>query len=237
MRTVRDARKLLKDKSDKNRAGANKEYFRSPFSFLGVTKKDINAIGSKIHRSLGPLERPKLLSVLEEFWSSDVHEEMSLAIVLAALRVKSFKSIDVRNTFSRWLDECETWDHVDELCIRVTGKLVLEDDKLWSTILSWSASARMWKRRSSLISHLPSIRSQCPRLDLLEESCKLLAAEKEFFIRKAIGWVLRELGDNDKNALIDLFSKIGGELSPLSRREATRKLEGALRQQLLNSAY
>nr|VFK32948.1 MAG: DNA alkylation repair enzyme [Candidatus Kentron sp. MB]VFK35755.1 MAG: DNA alkylation repair enzyme [Candidatus Kentron sp. MB]VFK77350.1 MAG: DNA alkylation repair enzyme [Candidatus Kentron sp. MB] len=159
---------------------------------------------------------------------------MSLAIVLAALHIKIFHASDVTGTFSRWIDECQTWDHIDELCIRVTGVLVLKDISMWQVIEEWSRSEHMWKRRASLISHLPSIRIMQPSIKLIERTCHALALEQEFFIRKAIGWILRELADYDSESMASVFRQIGGELSNLSRKEATRKLEPALREDLLN---
>lgn len=233
MDIVDEARALLAEKGDAGRAAENKKYFKSPFLFLGVTKKDINAIGGKLKRRLKGTKQEDLLGVLQELWSSGVHEEMSLAVVLAALFVENFCADDVKEVFSTWLDECQTWDHIDELCIRVTGRLALNDASLWPVIEGWATSEHMWKRRAALISHLPAIRAQSAYIESLERTCRTLAGEREFFIRKAIGWVLREFADHNRDRMVTVFQRIGKDLSSLTQREATRKLDPAIREALL----
>jgi 3-methyladenine DNA glycosylase AlkD len=69
--------------------------------------------------------------------------------------------------------------------------------------------------------------------DQLERTCMRLSPETNFFIRKAIGWVLRELSEEDRITMMRIFSKLGNKLSNLSRKEATRKLPAIEREALL----
>lgn len=232
---VQVARELLAKCADARRAAENKAYFKSPFLFLGVTKEDINGVGRKLKGEVRAGGRTGILRVLGELWGSGVHEEMSLAVVLAALCVDQMGPADVTNVFAEWLDGCQTWDHLDELCIRVIGILALSHPELWPMIEEWSQAPHMWKRRASLISHLPAVRAGSVRADQVERTCRGLAHETDFFIRKAIGWVLRELSDEDRATMVRVFRSVGGRLSGLSRREATRKLPVSERKALLAS--
>lgn len=227
------ARALLQESGDAQRAIKYKKYLKSPFHFVGATKKDVNTIGARLKSLLAEKGKFDLLDTLEDFWSSGVHEEMTLAIVLAAKCVQIFDEAEIGDTFSRWIDQCHSWDHIDELCIRVTGVIVLENPAAWAIIEPWFTNGHMWKRRASLISHLPSIRAHRPSVEMLYRTCEHLASEKDFFIRKAIGWTLRELAEHDLNSMISIYSRLDSKLSGIARREATRKLGPSIRDSLL----
>lgn len=227
------ARRLLGECADQALAAANKSYFKSPFSFVGVSKADVNAVGRQLRKRLAELSAGDLRRVVFDLWNSEVHEEKSLAVVVAGDHASRLSSEDVGSTFERMLEQCRTWDHVDEICIRVVGVLAIRDPTTWKTIGSWARSDHLWTRRASLISHLPSVRKHVLQRQLLVETCRQLSRDKDFFIRKAIGWVLRELSDEDPPLMHEIFRTVGPELSALSRKEATRKLPPEVRDRLL----
>lgn len=224
---------MLQEFASVTRARENKAYFKSPFGFLGVTKADVNTIGRKLEKELRGQGRVAVIQTVQALWASGIHERMSLAVVLASLSVDEMRPQDVLGLFSRWLDRCQTWDHVDELSIKVVGVLALRYPSLWPEIEGWARVPHMWKKRASLISHLPAVRAGRVDADQLERICRRLAPETDFFIRKAIGWVLRELSEVDREKWARTFKGVGGELSSLSQREATRKLPANERYALL----
>lgn len=221
---VDQAKFMLNEKKDIQRAIKNKKYLKSPYSFIGISKKDVNAIGAEIRRNYITMDKANMITNLDELWQSSIHEEKTLAIVLAGLFINQFKVDDISNIFSRWLDGCKTWDHVDELCITVIGRLLIKDESYWATVFEWASSESMWKQRASLVTHIPTIRQGYPRINFLESTCVKLGCKEQFYIKKAIGWVLRELGDYNKEILIALLGRIEKHLSPLSCRESMRKL-------------
>ena len=108
------------------------------------------------------------------------------------------------------------WDLVDEVATRLVGELELE-----RFLRSWSTDADMWKRRTAIIAQIT--RKERTDAELLFDCIEPNRADREFFIRKAIGWALREYAKVDPADVERYCASV--ELSPLSRREALRSLD------------
>ena len=83
---------------------------------------------------------------------------------------------------------------------------------------SWLHSGNLWLQRSCLIHQLRY--NKTADRALLFNLCEQLAGHPDFFIRKAIGWSLRQYSKEYPDAVIDFVNK--HELSPLSRKEALK---------------
>ncbi len=210
---------------DHTRAEKMKKYFKSPFIVCGIKKSILDRFARSLRKPILGLNESDFRALISNCWMSEKHEEKTLAIVICAQSLRRLRPEDVKKYFSHWLDECRTWDHVDELCITVVGVLCHNSQQLWKDIEPWKNSSVLWKRRASLISHLPGIRKKRPAIAELERSISALADDTDFFIRKAIGWVLREVGDKNIEDLHSLLLRVGSTISPLSLREALRKVD------------
>ena len=94
----------------------------------------------------------------------------------------------------RLLRESQTWALVDGLSSDAVSRLVARDpDEMTPTLDRWATDADFWVRRASLLAELRPIRKGQP-LDRFLARAEPMLEEREFFIRKAIGWVLREAG-------------------------------------------
>jgi 3-methyladenine DNA glycosylase AlkD len=89
-------------------------------------------------------------------------------------------------------------------------------------LLIWSRSSNLWKRRTSIICQM--FFREATDVTLLFSCIEPSLSSKEFFLRKAIGWALRQLAKHDPNAVRRYVQQHAGELSPLSRREALKHL-------------
>ena len=89
-------------------------------------------------------------------------------------------------------------------------------------ILAWSADPDFWIRRASLTAQLKAKAGTDP--ELLRRVIEANLADREFFIRKAIGWALREYAKTAPDWVADFVAGHEGSLSPLSRREALKNL-------------
>jgi 3-methyladenine DNA glycosylase AlkD len=109
------------------------------------------------------------------------------------------------------------WDHVDSVA-PVVGALLpgVADD-----MRRWARDESLWRRRVSIICQLG--RKGDTDLGLLAECIEANAADREFFVRKAIGWALRDYAWHDPR-WVAAYVESHPELAPLSRREATRNL-------------
>jgi 3-methyladenine DNA glycosylase AlkD len=125
----------------------------------------------------------------------------------------------------RLLRESRTWAYVDGLAGNVAGEIALRDPAgAWPVIDGWAADDDFWVRRSALLSLLRGIRAGTPDLARFTGYAESMLAEKEFFIRKAIGWVLREISRRDQAWVARWTEAHVAEMSGVTFREAVRRL-------------
>lgn len=115
------------------------------------------------------------------------------------------------------------WDHVDEIASKLVGAaLVLEPEPVAAAMRAWMLSDDLWKRRTAIICQLGR-KSETDR-ELLTEAIEAAWDDRDFFLRKAIGWALRDLGHAEPDWVRDYVARHQERLSPLSRREALKNL-------------
>ncbi len=122
------------------------------------------------------------------------------------------------------LRQCQTWALVDPLAVHCVGVVLQRDPAAGAMPDRWIHDPDFWLRRSALLALLPAIRAGRPDTDRLVRYCDALVGEREFFIRKALGWVLRETSTRDPRLVTDWLDRHGSHVSPLTRREALRRL-------------
>ncbi len=125
-------------------------------------------------------------------------------------------------TAGRLITTGSWWDTVDTLASNVVGGIMRRHPAAVSTMDSWLADGNMWLVRSALLYQL-RYREQTD-LDRLFRYCLAQAGHRDFFIRKAIGWALRQYAWTDPEAVRAFVDKHRDELSPLSVREALKNI-------------
>ena len=117
------------------------------------------------------------------------------------------------------------WDYVDATA-HLVGE-VLRADRTWMTreLRRWSRDGDMWKRRAAILCQLRF--KTGTDLDLLYGCIDPNLADREFFIRKAIGWALRQYAWTDPGAVVRYVRTHRERLSPLSQREALKHVSRA----------
>jgi len=125
---------------------------------------------------------------------------------------------------AKLLRDCGTWALVDGLACNVAGAIALRDPSSWPLIDAWAADPVFWIRRSALLALLPGIRAGRPDLARFAGYAEPMLAEREFFIRKAIGWVLREISRRDPEWVAGWTARHAREMSGVTFREAVRRL-------------
>jgi len=91
----------------------------------------------------------------------------------------------------RMLMESPTWDLVDDISIHLVGTVLEKDKKAYAFLKRWSKSENFWMKRASLISQILMFRRGKGDSQLFYDIAERLVSEREFFIRKAIGWCIR----------------------------------------------
>ncbi|TXS46123.1 DNA alkylation repair protein [Streptomyces sp. uw30] len=114
------------------------------------------------------------------------------------------------------------WDTVDALAAHVVGALVAADPELKADMDVWSADDDLWVARTALLHQLRyKERTDTERLFAY---CLRQSGHTDFFIRKAIGWCLREYAKTDPEAVRDFLAREQGRFAPLSVREALKNI-------------
>ena len=115
------------------------------------------------------------------------------------------------------------WDHVDEVAHRVGIVLAVHPDEVEPVVRRWIASDDLWLRRLVIICQLD--RKANTDLTLLTAAIDAASDSPEFFLRKAIGWALRQHSKVDPTWVRDFVAEREHVLSGLSRREALKHVE------------
>lgn len=205
------------------RALQEKRYLKSELDFLGATVWQIRAAVKAADGEIGDLDHDRLLALADALWSKPVHERRMAAVVVLARR-SALLGVDDLPTIERLLRESRTWALVDALAVDVVGAIVAGDEPGATTVLDrWAADADFWIRRSALLAWLRPLRAGGPLERFLSYADAMLD-EKEFFIRKAIGWVLREVGKRRPDEVADWLAPRTHRSSGVTLREAVRYL-------------
>ena len=115
------------------------------------------------------------------------------------------------------------WDTVDPLACRTVATLVTQHPDLRAIVDQWIDDDNLWLIRSALI-HQLFYKDQTDA-DRLFSYIEHQAAHTDFFVRKAIGWALRQYGRTDPDAVRSFVASHDSELSGLSKREALKHLK------------
>ncbi|MGF1734919.1 DNA alkylation repair protein [Photobacterium satsumensis] len=202
-------------------AKAMQAYMKTEQAFYGVKAPERKAIFKQAREHTAITSFIEYKRLVLWLWSGVNREEQYLAMD-AAEYYKSFRILEAFPVYEEMLTEASHWDTVDKIASNLIGPLVKEHRELEDVVRGWRQSDNMWLRRASLLVHLKH--KQETNLSLLEETILMLANEKEFFIRKAIGWVLREYAKTDAEYVKSFVHRYQEQLSPLSQQEAVKNL-------------
>lgn len=197
-------------------------YMKTEMPFYGVQKSGRVPIARQLVRRFPAGDRAEYEAVVRGLWGLDHREEKYLALAYAR-GFPSFVDAESMELYRDLIVEGAWWDLVDEAATKLVGA-ALADDRPRATpiVRSWISSDDVWLRRTSIIAQLGH--KDRTDLDLLAAACIENRSDPEFFIRKAIGWALRQHARTDPDWVRAFLGQWGDELSPLSVREATKHL-------------
>ena len=206
---------------DPERAAPMTGYMRDQFPFLGIPAPAQRALARQV---LAGLDRPAeadLREVALGCWALPEREYQYFACdwLRRHVRVCSPGFVDVAR---RLIVTKPWWDTVDTLAANVVGLLVAAHPTLVSTMDAWAAGEELWLIRTAILHQLMS--KESTDVDRLLGYCTRQAGHPDFFIRKAIGWALREYAKTDQDAVRAYVQANQDRLPPLSVREALKNL-------------
>jgi len=212
----------LTARADPDRAADMAAYMKTTMPFYGVQAGERRQILRQARRRFPIDSSDGYRDTVIALWERPHREEKYSAVDLA-VDEKRWISIDHLDLYRRLIVEGAWWDFVDLVAAKLIGRLLLDEpDRLWPILDRWIDGDDMWLRRTAILAQLKH--KDATNADKLFGYCLRRAGETEFFIRKAIGWALREYAKTDRDAVRGFLADHGGELSPLSYREASKHL-------------
>ncbi|MPV36339.1 DNA alkylation repair protein [Georgenia subflava] len=225
-------RRTLADAADPVRAAAQQRYMKSAMPYRGLTSADL-----KVRmRALLTDERFRLADerswddTVRRLWDgAEYREERYAALAIAKdRRYRTWSTGHGAVPLYRHLVETGAWwDYVDDVAAHLLAPVLrAHHAETADVVRRWAQDEHLWVRRAAILSQLGAKAATDTALltDCLDANLQGSRHGNEFFIRKAIGWALRDYAKTDSDWVKDLVADRGDRLSPLSRREALKHL-------------
>lgn len=221
---VTAARDGLAALADPAKAPEMQRYMKSEMPYRGVPKPERAALTKRLFAEHVLSDVDAFVATTLELWrGAQFREERYLAIDLTGQRKYArWQNATLLPLYEEMIVTGAWWDYVDELAIRRVGPILRGEPEIVTPIMrAWSRDEDPWRRRTSVICQVGS--KQDTDTELLAETIEATIADKDFFLRKGIGWALRQHSKTDPG-WVRHFVDSHPELSSLSRREATKYL-------------
>jgi len=208
------------------RAEGEKAYLKSDLEFAG---SGVPAMRSQVKgwlRAYPALDHDDLFAMADALWAHPVHECRLAAVELLVQRPKLVGLTDVPWIYNT-LRDCRTWALVDPLAGWVTAEIAARDpDGLLPHLDRWVRDDDFWIRRSAVLGLRALLRND-QELDRFFGYATLLLPEQEFFIRKVIGWVLREVAARHPDRVDEWLRDHMAAMNLVTLREPLRRFSPA----------
>jgi len=225
-------RKIMKAGGDKERAVFEKSYLKSPYKCFGTSLPFTDRVAKDFMKMNSEAGREYILSLARSLFASEYHDEKRLGLRLLQF-YPDYLDLSAMPLLEEMLLQSPTWDLVDDISIHLVGTVLEKDRKAYRYLKKWSRSENFWMRRASLISPILLFRKGRGDTGLFYTFAERMLEEKEFFIRKAMGWGLREIAKADPDEAFRFLMKIKGRASGLTLREGAKRLPEALKARVL----
>ncbi|MDF1595013.1 MAG: DNA alkylation repair protein [Acidimicrobiia bacterium] len=220
---VEYAQEALSSRADAAKAAQMAAYMKTDMPFYGVQTPARRQIAREMKRRFVPRSAGEYCTMVETLWALPHREEKYLAIGLAGAH-PGFVTFEQIGLYRRLIVEGAWWDFVDTVASGLVGRVLRNEREVTRPVLDeWIDGEDMWLRRTAIISQLEH--KDATDAEMLFDYCSRRAFEKEFFIRKAIGWALRQYARTDPTAVTAFLLEHRDELSGLSFREASKHLD------------
>lgn len=218
----RAVRAALEPLADTKRATSMRAYMRNQFEYLGVATPEHRAAVAPLIKSFSPAGPEELRMAAEGLWQMREREYQYVATGLLG-RYEKVLSLDDLPWLLAQAQEKSWWDTVDSL-VKVVGATVLRSGAKGKHAMDQAVRhENFWVRRIAML-HQLGLRDKVDTNRLFGYA-ELLAPEKEFFIRKAIGWALRDYAWHDWRAVERFLKTTRAPLSGLTVSEASKNFE------------
>ena len=203
------------------RAVQEKRYLKSSLVHWGTAVPDVRKVVKAEYHARTPV-REELLTLVSRLWASDVYERRLAAVELLSAG-QGLLTADDLALIEFLIREGAMWSLAGD----IAGRVVSRCPQAAAALDRWCADRDFWIRRAALLALLYGVRSRTPDLDRFTAYADAMLDEKEFFIRKAIGWVAREISKSDPAFVVAWAEPRIARMSGITYREVVRRLPEA----------
>ncbi|MEU6368805.1 DNA alkylation repair protein [Streptomyces sp. NPDC046931] len=207
--------------ADPERAAAMRAYMKDVAPFLGLTTPVRRALSRTVLAGTPRPDETDCTAIALRCWALPEREYHYFAVDYLRRHVRRLSSGFLPMT-RHLVSTVPWWDTVDALASHVVGGLVTADPGLRNAMDTWIEDDHLWIARTALLHQLRHKEATDTRR--LFAYCVRRSDHPDFFIRKAIGWALREYAKTDPEAVREFVAREEARLSPLSVREALKNL-------------
>lgn len=205
------------------RAEFEKGYLKSSLRHYGVPVPHIARSVKKWRKQFGVDSHRDAMGAAGALWERPVHEMRAAAAVLLRINEPLLEP-SALEAVERMLRESRTWALLDNLAVHIAGPLLERRPDADRVVERWAADDDFWMRRAALLSHLKGLRDGGGDWERFASLADRMLPEREFFIRKAIGWVLRDAARRRPDMVFEWFLPRAGRASGVTMREAIKRL-------------
>jgi 3-methyladenine DNA glycosylase AlkD len=211
---------IYADLAHEERAKQMRAYMRNQFDFYGIPKPERAVVNKGLFKQFDQLSYPQKEKLVKALWKRPQRELHYFAMEAIARKPAAWLP-EAELLFDEMLLTHCWWDTVDFIAVHCCGAyLQLHQEAVPRKVKQWTSHDSFWMHRTALLFQL-KYKSKTNE-KLLFSLCTKYAREQEFFIRKAIGWVLREYSKTNPAAVQDFIAS--QPLSPLSIKEGSKYL-------------
>lgn len=228
---VRTVRSTLAAAGDPARAQGQQRYMKSTLPYHGLTTPQLRALLRPIFAdpAYRITDRPAWDATVRALWDGATHREQRYAATALAghRHYRQWQDRDTLELYRHLIVTGAWWDHVDDIAAHLVGPILRADHPGVAPVMRrWAGAEDLWLRRTAILCQLgaktetdTTLLEACITVNLVDSRYG-----GEFFIRKAVGWALRDYARTDAAWVRDFLTRHDARLSPLSRREGSKHL-------------
>lgn len=223
----------LEQHANETIAAGSKRYFKETIQPRGIPLPKIRKIAEsiwKMHKA--ELDLETVLVLTERLFETGYWEDPVVGMHLARKFEKRFGEKEL-DRFEKWVDcYINNWAHCDDLCPHLIAPILAQSPRKAQRLKTWPQSENRWKRRASIVSFVSLAKKGNFNKEILGISKSLLADQKDDLVHKGNGWVLRELGKGNQQALLVFLRANQARIPRVTMRYALERTPLSLRKGL-----
>jgi len=227
MSQIEEVKLLLKNHSDPARALSSARFFKNKEHFIGVKVPDIRKIAKQfLHLKI---------EEVEEILASEIHEERLFGLLVWTYQFQKQpgQREAIFHAYLRNLGVVNNWDFVDSSAPYIVGAYL--KDKPKDLLFEWALSDNLWVRRIAVLSTFPDIKEK--KFEVPIKLFKQLLQDPEDLVQKAVGWMLREIGEQNVAVLESYLASHAHEMARVTLRYAIEHFSKEERAHYLSSTF